>query len=651
MPQNHSPSRDPSTSAPESAGRDSNGVLSRVLGSLRRSPQQDDAGKDTNWIHNFKITHRPDRPRRDMREALRRRDSATLMTELYKIWHDNERKRAEKARAAAAATTTGSAGSSSSHPQRRRRDEHSRRDPSRGRTSAPSDSESENDRRRPANEGMVTIRIGMSLNRRELESKHLNTKPRTGNPVFSYAVNDSSVSTPTPPAKSRSAPPFPPSAHREATRRRHKHTLSRSPAQRSPARPTAAHPSSTRQQPSTTRSRSSTRARALRESMTSLYIDADQEISPGFVPNPLPGSKRVPKICPLCRNPLRTAADKKQNLCGECRGEHQPRQSTFADSKSPAASNSSSYTSLVSEYHYDSTAGVEVAEAKVKTLRGTVVTSINHCGSDQSVDKIRLTEIPPVSQRRTRIKNNVVSDYPGKIRAEFKLQAVPADRKRARRVQKSRQDGGNSVNGGDHTGVQPGTPNPAPAPQLPLRREPDSSAKRASGPILLPMTFCPEAPRAKQNGKSPITRSSSRARVAKPGAHRTNTPMPRSPMQSRKRSQPATHHAKPGASRSGADGGAGPTNNHPSVLKIDKKFSREAAGGAIAPKVDIDKICRDTNREIDSIIECYRQLPNGTFGRVNEKREGRNERLGVDFVGSYHMQTSYDLEIRDRGFI
>ncbi|KAI1152274.1 hypothetical protein F4825DRAFT_325326 [Nemania diffusa] len=94
----------PKSGATESAGKRSNGsggVLNRVLGSLRRVPRDGDAiannREDNNWANNYKITHRPDRPRHDRREV-KHRNSAYVLGQLRKIWQYNEKMREVKKR-------------------------------------------------------------------------------------------------------------------------------------------------------------------------------------------------------------------------------------------------------------------------------------------------------------------------------------------------------------------------------------------------------------------------------------------------------------------------------------------------------------------------------------------------------------------------
>ncbi|KAI0119954.1 hypothetical protein GGR51DRAFT_2728 [Nemania sp. FL0031] len=93
-----SPSSGPKAVAGETASKNSNGsggVLTRVLSSLRRDPRDGDATanarEDANWANNYTITHRPDRPRQDMRESLRHRNSVYVLGQLRKIWQHSAR--------------------------------------------------------------------------------------------------------------------------------------------------------------------------------------------------------------------------------------------------------------------------------------------------------------------------------------------------------------------------------------------------------------------------------------------------------------------------------------------------------------------------------------------------------------------------------
>ncbi|KAI1754511.1 hypothetical protein F4782DRAFT_544808 [Xylaria castorea] len=126
MPQSRSASADSGGSSAESAGKRSNSsgsVLSKVLGSFRRSSRDGDATantkEDLDWANNYKITHRPDRPRQDRREGLRHRNSMYVLDQLRRIWKYNgkttEMRRREKA--------AGEMGCSGSQNHRSRDDE------------------------------------------------------------------------------------------------------------------------------------------------------------------------------------------------------------------------------------------------------------------------------------------------------------------------------------------------------------------------------------------------------------------------------------------------------------------------------------------------------------------------------------------------
>ncbi|KAI0969702.1 hypothetical protein F4678DRAFT_151563 [Xylaria arbuscula] len=111
MPHGRGPSTGSSAGAGKSAGTKNNSssvggksVLSKVLGSFRRYSHNGGAAansnkeEDTSWAETYKITHHPDRPRRDKREGLKSRNSADVMGQLHKIWRHNKEMLEEKRR-------------------------------------------------------------------------------------------------------------------------------------------------------------------------------------------------------------------------------------------------------------------------------------------------------------------------------------------------------------------------------------------------------------------------------------------------------------------------------------------------------------------------------------------------------------------------
>ncbi|KAI0422051.1 hypothetical protein F5X98DRAFT_326657 [Xylaria grammica] len=121
------------TGATKSAGRDSTssgGVLSRVLGSLRRHSRNGGATanneEDTNWANTYEITHRPDRPRRDKREGLKHRNSTYVLDQLHRIWRHSEKMVEAKRRERAVRERVVTAEFARTYDQTNREDERSR---------------------------------------------------------------------------------------------------------------------------------------------------------------------------------------------------------------------------------------------------------------------------------------------------------------------------------------------------------------------------------------------------------------------------------------------------------------------------------------------------------------------------------------------
>ncbi|KAI0490822.1 hypothetical protein F4859DRAFT_24693 [Xylaria cf. heliscus] len=125
MPQSRSSSADSRTTAGKSSNS-SGSVLSRVLGSFRRSARDGDGAaadakeeEDPNWANNYKITHYPDRPRHDKRAGLRHRNSVYVLGQLRKIWKYNGKMTEVKRRERAARERAFAAGMGRSSSQNR----------------------------------------------------------------------------------------------------------------------------------------------------------------------------------------------------------------------------------------------------------------------------------------------------------------------------------------------------------------------------------------------------------------------------------------------------------------------------------------------------------------------------------------------------
>ncbi|KAI2633834.1 hypothetical protein GGS21DRAFT_115021 [Xylaria nigripes] len=723
MPQGRSPTRGPKTNAGETTGTSNSGIISRVFGSLRGPSHDSDAAakgkQDTSWIQTYQITHSPDRPVHDVREQVRNRDSRELLDQLMKIREMNKAK--TNARAARSRTVSGGRSNQGRHDEPGRRGGNGSSSRSRPRApggradSVPDTRErSHADRKPPTNQfssqgsgsnrdETVTIRVGIKMSKDDIDGSGATTKG-----AGAGAYNHSSRSQPAPhapvrsfttPSSLRPEPLFSSSAQKEAPQRRQ--TRPSYQTQRAPQRPTIIHQSTKKQPPSApppqppsaNLTRLNTRARAACESVTSLYIDTDQDSPPGLMQNSSPESERAGPLtpildesdeeyagdksrrrgpqasqCRLCRDPLLTAEDKSRNLCSECH--------TYAIPYSPPSTHASSFTSQIS----DDAIEVDVAEAKklpemVRYVKGESTMKIsNPNGSDQSVDRIRLTEVLPSPLKRKKSDEIVTARVLDRNHwGEFHLQAVPANRKHARREPPSENaatstkrapaslpGGGSSAKSDTHIGFQLADLRTS-AP----KSAPGASSQETLGPVLLPKTYCPVPPVPKQNNASSgasrgasrsgsrvteamtssggRTSSSSRGRREKTGTHKTNASthsggVPKSPRHSRSRHQAAPSHPKREAVRD--------TSAQPEPLRVSKSSSKtsteRAAATAAAADANIERIRRDTTSEIDSIIECYRQL-----GR----REGKREKGKVDFAASYYMQTDDDFEKRSRGFI
>ncbi|KAI1284652.1 hypothetical protein F5Y07DRAFT_11120 [Xylaria sp. FL0933] len=415
------------------------GVLSRVLGSLRRYSEQGDATannkEDTAWIDNYKITHRPDRPRRDKREGLQCRNSADVLGQLNRIWRHNrrmleEKKRQRAARERALAAEFARLNAQDEMDQDKQRSQqrdteidHNSQLPSpqhdampnfsrkatlpdftksewrpksrdhHGRsTYAPSSSSTISDR--------MTIKVGLEVQKTEeraksggfrMSSEGIRTRGQQEyeNDTLPLLPPRSFAPSTAPPQRPVSASISSPTP-KGPVRKRHTRSLSRTPSQRTPLPNTMQAPSA--------------RSKALRQN---LYINTDQESTPSLVHHSSPvseqlspltpiedvcddkvGHRKFPstkprgtKTCPvpLCGRPLVTKTDRQHNLCADCRSELQPRQSIFTSdvinpfprSYSPPNAEFSTHPPLIPDDEYDSTAESVEAASPKEMLKPT----------------------------------------------------------------------------------------------------------------------------------------------------------------------------------------------------------------------------------------------------------------------------------------
>ncbi|TGJ79624.1 hypothetical protein E0Z10_g9154 [Xylaria hypoxylon] len=728
MPQDRIPLMGSGVGAAKSAGKinstSNGGVLSRVLGSFRRHSHSGgataDNKEDTDWATTYKITHRPDRPRRDKREGLKQRNSAYVLGQLHRIWRHSERMAEAKKRERAARESAFAAKFRHSQDQRNREDGGVEHDQSSSHPIPANEAD-----KTKAHHGQsafppsppldssdtMTIRVGLKLqspyNKEGQGTFQMNSggRPETGgysNADGTSALSPTRLSAPrsfaplTVPL--RSAPPSISSGQKRVVRRRHTRTLSHSSMQRTA-------PVNTMQKPNA-------RAKALRDTMT-LYINTDQDSTPSLVLNSSPVSEqaspltpiddvhedeyadrkisptgpRTSNICPMpvCDNPLLTTADRKQNLCAECRSELQPRQSIFiTDVLNPSSgpypstdAYASSCTSLISSTQDDSTA--EVAEAKAENMpemtcyingEGKTRTSYRRSGN-QSAGRVRTTDISPSSPNIIKINNSHILSRFNRDRGEFKLQPVSPSRKHSRRGRKphlgnlpTRHQTGNQKpaglprgeshdeNGSNHIGFQLAgwrTPTPSPTPQPSSRRPLNSTRREPSGPLLEPKTFAPVTLATRQSKDTSAVRH--RQSDSRPGAKRGSatsnggrasylprahvekivepTPKsapPGSTRHSRSRHQPNPYHREYRASEPVGAGTKTQENEKNSNLKAEKKIVGD----------------EDIYHEIDSIIDCYLKLPD-TPELANEKRK-------VEAVASYYSTVPLDVEMKIKGF-
>ncbi|KAI0537788.1 hypothetical protein GGR58DRAFT_327226 [Xylaria digitata] len=476
--------------------------------------------------------------------------------------------------------------------------------------------------------------------------------------------------------------------------RRHTRALSHSPTLRTA--------------PAHTFRKSNAQAKTVRDAMA-LYINTDRDSTPSLDLNSSPVSERASpltpiddaseddytdrktsameartfKTCPmpLCSNPLVTPADRKQNLCAECRSELQPRQSVFttdvlnafSSPYSPTDVYTSSRASLVSSAQHDSMASAKAEELPVMTPyingEGKSRRTSHRRSGEQTADRVRKTEKPPPSAKVIINNSHILSRF-NKDRDEFKLQPVPLTRKHTRRVRKSHlgtlptrhraskqksaipaHEKNHGENGGNHIGFQLAgwrTPSPSPAPQRTSRRPPDSKPREPLGPLLEPKTFCPAAPPTRQSKNISAARhrqSDSRPRAKGGGAsgRGSHLPPPRAHVDktaermpssappgsirhSGSRQQPTPHHREHRASIPISQG----TQTRETSVKFDLK-----AQGKIAEDEEI-------YNEIESIIDCYL--------RLSDASESANNKRKAEAIASYHAMVPLDVEMKIKNF-
>ncbi|KAI0801675.1 hypothetical protein GGR55DRAFT_692428 [Xylaria sp. FL0064] len=599
------------------------GVLSRVLGSFRRYSQQGDAKdnnkEDTAWIDNYKITHRPDRPRRDKLEGLKSRNSADVLGQLNRIWRHNrrmleekKRQRAARERALAAEFARLNAQDEMDRDEERSQQRGAEIDnnaqlPSRS-TYAPSSPSTISDR--------MTIKVGLEVQKTEERSKPGGFRMslegiRTGGQQESE--NDTLPLLPPRSFAPSTAPPPRPGP----VRKRHTRSLSRTPSQRTPLPNTMQAPSA--------------RAKALRET---LYINTDQVSTPSLQLSPLtpiedvsdnqgshrkfPSTKpRGTKTCPmpLCGRPLVTKIDRQHNLCADCRSELQPRQSIFTSdvinpfprSYSPPYAEFSTHPPLIPDDEYDSTAESVEATSPKEMLKPTRVKR----GGDQLHDNARVAAKTEPPSPKVIINNRHV------------LKNVPANQKQAHR-KRELQHGGPSAE------RQIARQTSARHFQLAGWRTPtptDSRPRQGSGPLLEPKTFRPAIPPARQT--KDIETAHHRTSDSRASASKGNT------IGSGRRlswlldvrdGNTAVHN------------GYIPSNAPPISTRDNRSKHHELAGNETGKK----RVEDDIYREIDSMIDCYLRLPH-TPELENKKRKEAA-------IASYYSGVPLDVQMKIKGF-
>ncbi|KAI0437705.1 hypothetical protein F4803DRAFT_132727 [Xylaria telfairii] len=700
--------------------------------------------EDPNWANNYKITHYPDRPPHDKRAGLKHRNSVYVLGQLRKIWKHNGKMAEVKRRERAARERAFAAGMERSGGQgdERRRNEGGD-GPGNLRAEAVSDVShkpsspgfagnkwqasneahqhnfyatlaNESDRKgkhqgRPASSpssisgasDKMTIRVGLEVESanpyggEESGGGGLKMRPgRTGGDILPPPPQllpgpPSAPRFMTPlPGQSQSRSPFLSSEQKEAARRRYRRTTL---------------PQSLQQQPipaavKTMQPWTSAREKALRESITPLQTattsrDRTPELVTISTPSPAssqaspvtPGDSPAlgPQTCPmpLCGNALRTAADREQNLCAECRSDLQPRQSIFrSDPILPIRTSTRGHVKpLAFHVRYNSTpeAGVKKHPETSRHINGESRTRTGNRGvRNRSVDGGRATIQSSLPQKEKSGNGPVASRF-NRDRSQFALQPAPTNRKYTRRGaepqidspstghQTARRRSGsppcdetNDVDTNSHIGFQLagwGTQTPNSSHQ-PLQRKP-------SGPLLEPKTFRPTTPiKRKNKDGSGIERrpsgsrrrakgvnvrsgsgralSSARTHVEKRYNHRAteptpNTLPPRSPGPGRNRRQLKQHYSEQPTVGRGANVPDNRTGNEPNRQGINKK-----ANPVVRKMARIDE---DIYREIDNIIDCYLRVPGAP--------ESENERRKQEAIASYFAEVPLDVEMKIKGFI
>ncbi|KAH8162101.1 hypothetical protein CIB48_g6141 [Xylaria polymorpha] len=388
---------------------------------------------------------------------------------------------------------------------------------------------------------------------------------------------------------------------------------------------------------------------------------------------------------PLCGNALLTAADRKQNLCAECRSDLQPRQSIFrSDVVNPVlpihGKPRASLAFHVRDNNSTAEAGIRKHPETSRHINGEgKPRTVDRGGRDRSVDGGGRATIQSSSPQKERSGNGPASTRFNKGRSKFTLQPAPISRKNTRRGPESQtdnspkehqttrrrsasppHDGSNDVDGSSHIGFQlagwgNATPNSS---HQPLQRKP-------SGPLLEPKTFRPTTSikRKKKDGSGIERRpsgsrrrakgvnvrsgsgralSSARTHVEKRYNHRANestptpnTLTPRSPGHRRNRRQPKQQHSEHRAVGRSVSAPSNPTGIESNTQGINKKsnpVTREMA-----------PIDEDIYREIDNIIDCYLRVPGAP--------ESENERRKQEAIASYFAEVPLDVEMKIKGFI
>ncbi|KAI0866087.1 hypothetical protein F4860DRAFT_207021 [Xylaria cubensis] len=344
MPESRSSSADSRGSSAGKRSNSSGSVLSRVLGSFRRSSRDGDATanskEDPNWANNYKITHHPDRPRHDRREGLRHRNSTYVLDQLRRIWKYNgkmtEMKRREKAASEMVFACAGAGAMGYSDTDQMPNFSRKASSPvfaenkwqvggeeqQRHQYNYPVNKADrmKEDRARPASSPVsvsaasdkMTIRVGL-----ELESLNpyieegfgglLKTRPgRAENESYSHANIE--ISAPPPPAPkfftplpvpSQSTSPFLSLEQKEAARKPQRCTLPHSLQQQFQAKPMFAYRAPT-ERPVLVRDMqmSSAREKALRNKMAPLRINTDQDKTPSLVVISSPASEQASPVTP-----------------------------------------------------------------------------------------------------------------------------------------------------------------------------------------------------------------------------------------------------------------------------------------------------------------------------------------------------------------